>query len=68
MNDVTTFPDYHVFASNQTGNAALFAIGSLEIAGGTVDLRDVGFSLGMLILGGYVFGQMSDYCGRKRRG
>lgn len=68
INDATTFPDYHVFASNQTGNTALLAVGTLGIVNGIVDLRDVGFSLGMFVLGGYVFGQLGDYFGRKRRG
>ena len=68
MNDATTFPDYHVFASNQTGNTALLAVGSLGIGGGVVDLRNIAFSLGMFVLGGYVLGQMGDYFGRKRRG
>ncbi len=30
INDATTFPDYHVFASNQTGNTALLAVGALD--------------------------------------
>lgn len=68
MNDATTYPDYHVFASNQTGNTALLAVGSLGIGGGIVDLGNIGFSLGLFVLGGYVFGQMGDHFGRKRRG
>lgn len=68
MNDATTYPDYRVFTSNQTGNTALLAVGALGIGSGTADLRDVGFSLGMFVLGGYIFGQMGGHFGRKRRG
>ena len=68
INDATTFPDYHVFASNQTGNTALLAVCSPGIRDGIVDLRDVGFSLGKFKLGGYDLGQLGDYFGRKRRG
>jgi uncharacterized membrane protein YoaK (UPF0700 family) len=67
INDATTFPDYRVFASNQTGNTALLAVGALGIGGKLLDLRYVGFSLGMFVLGGYIFGQLGDRFGRKRR-
>jgi uncharacterized membrane protein YoaK (UPF0700 family) len=68
INDATTFPDYHVFASNQTGNTALLAVGALDIGGSLVDLRNVGFSLGMFIIGGYALGQIGDVVGRRKRG
>ena len=68
INDATSFPDYHVFASNQTGNTALLAVGALGLGGGLLNLRNVAFSLGMFILGGYSFGQFGDCFGRKRRG
>lgn len=67
INDATTFPDYHVFASNQTGNTALLAVGALGLGGEILDLRNVGFSLGMFILGGYGLGQLGDLFGTKRR-
>ena len=68
INDATTFPDYHVFASNQTGNTALLAVGALGLGGESLDLRNFGFSLGAFIVGGYILGQLGDYLGRKRRG
>lgn len=67
INDATTFPDYHVFASNQTGNTALLAVGALGLAGNTVDLKNVGFSLGLFILGSVLFGQLGHRLGRTRR-
>lgn len=67
INDATTFSDYRVFASNQTGNTALLAIGALGLAEDAVDLESVGFSLGMFILGGICLGQLGHYFGRTRR-
>ena len=68
INDATTFPDYHVFASNQTGNTALLAVGALGLGGELVDLKNVVFSLGFFIIGGYALGQMGDAVGRRKRG
>lgn len=67
INDATTFPDYRVFASNQTGNTALLAIGSFGLGGNVVDLRDIGFSLGLFILGGTLLGQLGHRVGRTKR-
>lgn len=69
INDATTFPDYGVFASNQTGNTALLAVGALHLrlASGEVDLRDVGTSLGTFILGAIILGQLGYRMGRTRR-
>lgn len=66
INDATTFPDYHVFVSNQTGNTALLAVGALSLTD-AVDLPNTGFSLGLFIAGGLVFGQIGDRVGRRRR-
>ena len=66
INDATTFPEYHVFVSNQTGNTALLAVGSLGLSQ-TVDLPNIGFSLGMFILGGLIFGQIGDRLGRRKK-
>lgn len=68
INDATTFSNYHVFASNQTGNTVLLAVGALGLGNHTVNLPNAGFSLGMFLLGGIVFGQTSYYAGRMRRG
>ncbi|MCJ1300982.1 hypothetical protein MMC08_003781 [Hypocenomyce scalaris] len=65
--DVVTFPDYRVFASNQTGNTALLAIGALNIGGGIVRLQHVGMSLGFFMAGGLVIGQLGNVFGSKRR-
>lgn len=65
--DAVTFPDYHVFASNQTGNTALLAVGALNIGGGIVDLKHVGVSLGTFVGGGLLFGQLGNLCGSEKR-
>lgn len=65
--DAVTFPDYHVFASNQTGNTVLLAVGALDIGGGIVDLRHVGLSLGAFIAGGLICGQLGNLIGRMSR-
>lgn len=65
--DATTFPDYSVFTSNQTGNSALLAVGALKISGSTVKLRNVGVSLGLFIAGGLIFGQLGSMIGSRRR-
>ena len=65
--DAVTFPDYHVFASNQTGNTVLLAVGALDIGGGIVKMRNVGVSLGTFVAGGLVCGQLGNSIGCMRR-
>lgn len=65
--DATTFTDYHVFVSNQTGNTALLAVGALHISGDIVKLQNVGISLGLFIAGGMILGQLGNALGPRRR-
>ncbi|KAJ6126399.1 hypothetical protein N7523_002011 [Penicillium sp. IBT 18751x] len=65
--DATTFPDYHVFVSNQTGNTALLAVGALRIGGDLVKLQNVGISLGLFIASGMILGQLDNSLGPRRR-
>ncbi|KAJ5215469.1 uncharacterized protein N7498_001876 [Penicillium cinerascens] len=65
--DATTFPDYHVFVSNQTGNTALLAVGALHIDGSIVKLQNVCISLGLFIAGGLILGQLGNAFGPRRR-
>lgn len=65
--DVVTFPQYHVFASNQTGNTALLAVGALGLGSGLISLPYVGTSLGVFAAGGLISGQLGNVFGRKRR-
>ncbi|CAD6591222.1 MAG: hypothetical protein ASARMPREDX12_005069 [Alectoria sarmentosa] len=65
--DVVTFPQYHVFASNQTGNTALLAVGALGLGSNLISLPYVGTSLGLFAAGGLISGQLGNVLGRKRR-
>ncbi|MCJ1404957.1 hypothetical protein MMC11_008183 [Xylographa trunciseda] len=65
--DVVTFPDYRVFASNQTGNTALLAVGALGIGGDIISLQHVGVSLGFFAAGGLLSGQLGNLFGCQRR-
>ncbi|KAK4691539.1 hypothetical protein P7C71_g5478, partial [Lecanoromycetidae sp. Uapishka_2] len=68
INDATTYPDYRVFASNQTGNTVLLAVGALGLVDEeSLDLRNVGVSLGLFIVGGALLGQLGFRFGRTRR-
>lgn len=63
MQDATTFPDYHCFASNQTGNTVLLAL-SVTVPGLAGDLfvpNNIGVSLGMFLAGGFITGQVSHH-------
>lgn len=66
ITDVVTFPDYHVFVSNQTGNSALLAVGALSLGGDLISLPHVGTSLGVFAAGGLISGQLGNVFGRKR--
>lgn len=65
--DVVTFPEYHVFASNQTENTALLAVAALKIGGGIISLPHVGTSLGLFTAGGLISGRLANLFGRTRR-
>ena len=68
IGDVTTFPGYGVFASNQTGNTALLGLGALNVVPTIISLSNAGASLGMFIGGCIIFGQLGNYFGVRRRG
>ncbi|KAJ9493523.1 hypothetical protein H2202_010992 [Exophiala xenobiotica] len=67
INDATTFPEYRVFASNQTGNTALLAVGALALAPEAVDLPNVAISLSLFVIGGTFLGQLGHIVGRTKR-
>jgi uncharacterized membrane protein YoaK (UPF0700 family) len=68
MQDAITFPDYMVFASNQTGNTIFLAIGAAGIAKPEFfSFSNIGFALGFFVLGGWVMGQAGNVVGPRRR-
>lgn len=67
IQDAASWTDYGCFASNQTGNTLLLAIGSAGFAGDAYSLPNVGMSLGAFLAGGLVAGQMGNFLGVRRR-
>lgn len=67
IQDATTFPDYHCFASNQTGNTVLLAVGVTAIHSSVFSLRDIGTSLGMFVAGVVILGAFGNWAGPRRR-
>ena len=67
IQDVATFPDYHCFASNQTGNTVLLAAGVLGIGGDGFSLLIIGLSLLFFIAGAGIFGQLGNLLGVRQR-
>lgn len=68
LQDATTYPDYLCFASNQTGNTVFLAIGVSGIAPGEVfSFANIGVSLSLFILGGWIMGQIGNTVGPRRR-
>jgi uncharacterized membrane protein YoaK (UPF0700 family) len=66
VQDAICFPDFHCFASNQTGNTVLFAVGILlnDPVHGEPPLfaiSTLGVSLGFFSLGVFVTGQIANY-------
>lgn len=67
MQDATTFPDYRCFASNQTGNTILLAVGALSLGGGIFRLSSIAVSLTLFIAGVAISGQLGNYFGVRKR-
>ncbi|KAF2259337.1 hypothetical protein CC78DRAFT_537181 [Lojkania enalia] len=67
IQDATTYPDYQCFASNQTGNTVIIAVGLSGIGGDLFSLRTVGVSLGAFVAGCYMMGQIGNLFGPRKR-
>jgi uncharacterized membrane protein YoaK (UPF0700 family) len=67
IQDATTYPDYFCFASNQTGNTVLLAIGVSGLAGGAFSFGNIGVSLSMFLTGGWVAGLFGNLFNPRRR-
>ncbi|KAN0105910.1 Protein of unknown function (DUF1275) domain containing protein [Hyaloscypha variabilis] len=66
IQDAASFPDYHCFASNQTGNTVLLAVGAAKLTT-LFSLSNIGISLSMFVLGGFLPGQLGNYFGPRKR-
>lgn len=67
IQDAISFPDFHCFASNQTGNSVVLAVGVAGYAGDLFDINNVGISLGMFVAGALLTGQIANIVGTRRR-
>ncbi|KAI1436737.1 hypothetical protein GGR50DRAFT_692927 [Xylaria sp. CBS 124048] len=69
IQDAISFPDFHCFASNQTGNTVflLLAIVLPWLDGDNFYVSNIAAALGFFLLGGWVTGQISHIVGPRMR-
>jgi uncharacterized membrane protein YoaK (UPF0700 family) len=69
IQDATTFPDYHCFTSNQTGNTVMLAMSVAlpDLADHLFVTANIGLSLGLFLAGGWLTGQLSHIIGPRWR-
>lgn len=67
IQDAITFPDFLCFASNQTGNTVILAVGLAGYRGDFVHLQNIGVSLSMFLAGTILTGQIGNKIGPRRR-
>ena len=67
IQDAVSYPDFRCFASNQTGNSVVLAVGLAGHDDSIFNLSNVGLSLGMFLAGAIMTGQLANLvgpCGR----
>ncbi|KAI9806630.1 MAG: hypothetical protein M1825_006087 [Sarcosagium campestre] len=67
IQDAASFPDFHCFASNQTGNTVLLAVGVFGISGGTFSTVTIGVSLALFVAAVVIAGQAGNVFGVRKR-
>ncbi|KAI1828578.1 hypothetical protein F4861DRAFT_9731 [Xylaria intraflava] len=69
IQDAISFPDYHCFASNQTGNTVflLLAVAIPWLDGNSFYVSNIGAALGFFLLGSWVTGQVGYIVGPRMR-
>ncbi|KAH0595956.1 hypothetical protein MHUMG1_06506 [Metarhizium humberi] len=67
--DATTFPDYHCFASNQTGNTVFLCLALIlpQLNGEMFFTPNIGMALGLFLGAGWLTGQLSHIIGPRKR-
>ncbi|OIW35158.1 hypothetical protein CONLIGDRAFT_567655, partial [Coniochaeta ligniaria NRRL 30616] len=67
--DALSFPDFHCFTSNQTGNTVLLALALVmpEARGEMFITSNIGVALGFFLAGGWLTGQLSYVIGPRCR-
>ncbi|ATY59057.1 DUF1275 domain [Cordyceps militaris] len=69
IQDATTFPDYHCFASNQTGNTVLLCLAIVfpQANGDLFIVPNIGMALGLFLSAGWLTGQLGHMVGPRKR-
>ncbi|CCE31391.1 uncharacterized protein CPUR_05244 [Claviceps purpurea 20.1] len=69
IQDATTFPDYHCFASNQTGNTVFLCLALVlpRLDGDVFITANIGMALGLFLGAGWLTGQISHLIGPRKR-
>lgn len=64
-----TFPDYHCFASNQTGNTVFLCLALVlpQLNGEMFMTPNIGMALGLFLGAGWLTGQLSHIIGGRKR-
>lgn len=67
--DATTFPDYHCFASNQTGNTIFLCLALVipKLNGDMFYTANIGTGLGVFLGAGWLTGQLGHIVGPRKR-
>ncbi|KAL2270094.1 hypothetical protein VTJ83DRAFT_2278 [Remersonia thermophila] len=70
LQDAVSFPDFHCFASNQTGNTVFLIIAIVlpEANGEMFITANIGVALGFFLLSAMLTGQLGHRVGPRRRG
>ncbi|KAH7006420.1 DUF1275 domain protein [Fusarium venenatum] len=67
IQDAVSYPDFKCFASNQTGNSVVLAVGLAGHDDSVFNLSNVGLSLGMFLAGAIMTGQLANFAGPRGR-
>lgn len=69
LQDAISFPDFHCFTSNQTGNTVFLALALVmpEARGEMFVTSNIGVALGFFLAGGWLTGQLSNIIGPRCR-
>lgn len=69
LQDAISFPDFHCFASNQTGNTVFLALALVfpEARGDMFITANIGVALGFFLAGGWLTGQLGHIIGPRCR-
>ncbi|KAK4205359.1 hypothetical protein QBC40DRAFT_162942 [Triangularia verruculosa] len=69
LQDAVSFPDFHCFASNQTGNTVFLVLAIIlpEMDGEMFVTANIGCALGFFLAAAYLTGQLGHIIGSRRR-